>query len=408
MFESGQHPIIVGQGAKYELSPGVLTAPYNTAYGKNFVAASNCNDPPSDPLNPADLGNTTTTACDGMARINDQGGTWFGFNTLLTGTTSKLKVRVEPKGIHDEMNSASFDEFGRMTANMGLEAIPATPGLQNITLYPYANPPTELIDGTKLPKNQIGVDMQPIATGDDGTQIWKITHNGVDTHPLHFHLYDVQLLNRVTWDNIVAPPDPTELGWKDTVRVSPLEDTIVALRPLVPQLPFELPNSVRPLNPALPIGATLGFNSMDPQGIPTNPVVNQLVNFGWEYVWHCHILSHEEMDMMRPQVLALPPVAAEPSLRVARSGNGWGVTFNDNSITETSFQLQRTDDGATWNTVATLDSPLDLPNTTQTGLGVRPTAAQQLGVYSYRVAAVNTVGYGAEFPSMSVQSVSTP
>ena len=47
----------------------------------------------------------------------------------------------------------------------------------------------------------------------------------MDTHPIHFHLYDVQLLNRVTWDNIIIPPDATELGWKDTVRVSPLEDT---------------------------------------------------------------------------------------------------------------------------------------------------------------------------------------
>ena len=26
-------------------------------------------------------------------------------------------------------------------------------------------------------------------------------------------------------------------------------------------------------------------------------VTNQLVNFGWQYIWHCHILSHEEMDM---------------------------------------------------------------------------------------------------------------
>ena len=63
--------------------------------------------------------------------------------------------------------------------------------------------------------------MTPIATADDGTQIWKITHNGVDTHPIHFHLYDVQVLNRVTWDNIIIPPDATELGWKDTVRSQP-------------------------------------------------------------------------------------------------------------------------------------------------------------------------------------------
>ncbi len=34
-----------------------------------------------------------------------------------------------------------------------------------------------------------------------------------------------------------------------------------------------------------------------------------MTNFGWEYVWHCHILSHEEMDMMRPQMVAEPPPA---------------------------------------------------------------------------------------------------
>src|SRR6185503_20421083 len=126
--------------------------------------------------------------------------------------------------------------------------VPATPGLQNVVLSPYVFPTTELIDTTNLPKaatfdanlNQfVDVKVTPIATADDGTQIWKITHNGVDTHPIHFHATDVQVLNRVTWDNIIIPPDPTELGWKETVRVSPLEDTIVALRPIVPTLRSE-------------------------------------------------------------------------------------------------------------------------------------------------------------------------
>ena len=121
------------------------------------------------------------------------------------------------------------------------------------------------------------------------------------SHPIHFHLYDVQILNRVTWDNIVVPPDKEELGWKDTVRMAPLEDTIVALRPIVPELPWEVPNAIRNLNPMDPAGSTDLFNSMDPQGNPTAPITNQLVNHGWGYVWHCHILSHEEMDMMRPQ-----------------------------------------------------------------------------------------------------------
>ena len=34
--------------------------------------------------------------------------------------------------------------------------------------------------------------------------------------------------------------------------------------------------------------------------------MNEIVNFGWEYVWHCHILSHEEMDMMRPVTVFVP------------------------------------------------------------------------------------------------------
>src|SRR5665811_1467986 len=121
------------------------------------------------------------------------------------------------------MNSAAFDEFGRMTANLGLEAVPATPAGQNILLYPYIAPPTEVIDGTNLPKGDINI--QAIRDGADGTQIWKITHNGVDTHPIHFHLFNVQLLNRVTWDNIIIPPEASELGWKDTIRVSPVSYT---------------------------------------------------------------------------------------------------------------------------------------------------------------------------------------
>ena len=160
------------------------------------------------------------------------------------------------------MNSATFDEFGRMTANIGSRRA-GDPGAQNIMLYPYINPPTEIIDGTNLPKQadvKVTAD-HPIGDA-DGTQIWKITHNGVDTHPIHFHLYDVQVINRVTWDNIIIPPDPNELGWKDTVRVSPLEDTIVALRPIIPKLPFEVPNSIRPLNPMMPDAATTGGRSV--------------------------------------------------------------------------------------------------------------------------------------------------
>ena len=248
----------------------------------------------------------------------------------------------------------------------------------------------------------------------DGTQIWRITHNGVDTHPIHFHLYDVQLLNRVTWDNIIIPPEPEELGWKDTVRVSPLEDTIVALRPIVPQVPFEVTNSIRNMNPMDPAGSTKLFNSIDPEGNPTDPITNQLVNFGWEYVWHCHILSHEEMDMMRPQSLVLPPVAPS-NLTATLSGGGTDqtatLTWDDNSITETAFVVQRSDNlGGNWTTVGTMPSPLDQPNAHRPGLTVddpTPFDPATTTLY-YRVVAQNTVGYMADpaYPQMTVASTS--
>ena len=62
------------------------------------------------------------------------------------------------------------------------------------------------------------------------------------------------------------------------------------------------------------------FNNIDPQGNPTAAITNQLVNFGWEYVYHCHILSHEEMDMMRPVSLALPPIKRRTGWRSRSPG----------------------------------------------------------------------------------------
>ncbi len=383
VFESAQHPIIVGQ------------AEYNSAYGTNFSASGDCN------------GGSTSTVCDGHLRINNQGGTLFGFNTLLD-PAGKLEIMIEPKAIHDEMNASAFDEFGRMSANIGVEAVPATPAAQNIILYPFVNPPTEMFDATNLPKNNI-TTMKPISpiSSADGTQIWKITHNGVDTHPLHWHLYDVQVLNRVTWDNIISPPDPTELGWKDTLRVSPLEDTIVALRPIIPDLPWELPNSVRPLHPMMPLGSLMGFNNVDAAGNPTAPIENQLVNYGLEYVWHCHILSHEEMDMMRPVSVALPPKEPIIGTLTAGKGNRVNVSFTDNSLTETSFQLQRSADSINWTNVGTpVLQLLAVPNTAGNALTLTDSGIGNT-VYGYRVAAVNTVGYGGEFMSVSAQSVSS-
>jgi FtsP/CotA-like multicopper oxidase with cupredoxin domain len=379
VFESGQNPVIVGQ------------AGYNRAYGTAFTTAGDCTSP------------STTTKCDGFARINQQGGDLFTFDTL---SGKKLSIPLQPKALHDEMNSSTFDEYGRMTANLGVEAVPANAGAQNVVLYPYVNPATEMIDATNLPSAS-GIKIAPIATANDGTQIWKITHNGVDTHPIHFHLYDVQVINRVTWDNIIIPPDMNELGWKDTVRVSPLEDTLVALRPIVPSLPFQIPNSIRPLNPGMPIGSMMGFSSVGPDGnATTTNIVNDIVNFGWEYVWHCHILSHEEMDMMRPVSFAVPP-AAPTNLLANSNGNAVVLNWTNTAANATGYTIQRATDSAftanqqSWS-VGDVNTYSD-------------SSASSGSSYYYRVFATNTVGTtqdsgftqspgGNSMPTMTVAS----
>ena len=145
------------------------------------------------------------------------------------------------------------------------------------------------------------------------------------------HLFNVQVINRVGWDGAIRPPDPNEVGWKETVRMNPLEDAIVALRPVAPKLPFGVPESNRLLNPAIPLGSTMGFTNIDQFGNPvTPPQTNVVTNFGWEYVWHCHLLGHEEFDMMRPIIFKVVTNAPAASvLTGARGSSGSVLTWTD-------------------------------------------------------------------------------
>ena len=186
----------------------------------------------------------------------------------------------------------------------------------------------------------------------------------------------------------------------------------MALRPSSPSR-RGVPNAIRNLDPMDATGSTRCSTASTPEGSPTAPIKNQMVNFGWEYVWHCHILSHEEMDMMRPQSVAMPPVMPD-GLAATFTGTGAlqvaNLTWNDNSITETASAAQRsTDLGATWTDVGTIVSPLDQPNIHQPRAYTDPsTFDPATTVRYYRILARNSVGYVADpaYPSMTVQSVS--
>jgi hypothetical protein len=197
-------------------------------------------------------------------------------------------------------------------------------------------------------------------------------------------------------------PDANELGWKDTIRVNPLSDTIIAFRPVQPSVPFEVPNSVRLIDPTMPEGATLAggpFGSLDPAGNAVT-VTNHYVNYGWEYVYHCHLLSHEEMDMMRAVILAVAP-RPPTTLKATRLAGSQGIALGwvDASKTETAFVIQRA-----------LDANFTTGLTTFT-VGANVTAytdgsAAQNTQYFYHVAARNVVGDTATpgFPTRTADS----
>jgi len=288
--------------------------------------------------------------------------------------------------MHDEMGGVFDTMFGRMSGMLGLTDPTPSSTTAPFLAYGYASPPVDV---------HVGTAAKLLNALPDGTQIWKITHNGVDTHTIHTHLFTAQLINRISMDGGMLPPDANELGWKDTFRVNPLEHTIIAMRPVVPsaaQVPFDVPNSIRLIDPTVPEGAPL-FSPppagwFDPAGNAIGQILNHKVNFGWEYVWHCHILAHEEMDMMHSLSFAVPPRA--PALLTAGlTGTGKnkaaGLSWTDSSLNETGFRIERATNSQFTGALATFNVGPNVITYTDTIGNTNQT-------YYYRVLAVNTVG----------------
>ncbi len=158
----------------------------------------------------------------------------------------------------------SFDSYGRLLQTLGTDT-PKAGRLPPDFGREYEDAPTEAVNaGT--------------------TEVWEILNLTADTHPMHFHLVNVQVLSRQRfnvstyaggeprWVGAATAPDLNELGWKETVRMNPGEATRVIMR-------FDLASGV-------------------PFTVPPSPRTG-----GNEFVWHCHILEHEEHDMMRPLVV---------------------------------------------------------------------------------------------------------
>jgi hypothetical protein len=272
-----------------------------------------------------------------------------------------------------------FDvEYGRMDIRLGSTPNPLTPSVGSgfvLGLARYIDPPTEIMQNG-----------QPI--------IWRLSHLGVDSHAMHFHLFNLQVVNRVDWTNVLKPPYPDEIGWKETIRTNPMEDLIVAIQPYAQVLPFAVPHSSRVLDPTTPLGSTTNFYPVaPPAGIAAvAQQSNVLTDFGWEYVWHCHLLGHEENDMMRPMVLVVPP-PPPPTGLTATVNSATSVTLNwvTTATTATGYTIQRSTT-STFPAGATTVSFNVLGNATNT---YTDTTAAANTSYYYEVLAYNGSGNSA-------------
>jgi FtsP/CotA-like multicopper oxidase with cupredoxin domain len=161
------------------------------------------------------------------------------------------------------------------------------------------------LEGTNVPLVAGGgfgrayLDSATEVVSKNAIEIWAIANLTGDTHPIHFHLVNVQILARQPikvnqYAGTVVPLGlPTgavayEVGWKETVKMNPGEVTYVIMQFKLPTVPFAIPTS--PRNAA----------SVNQPGLGITLLPGQKAH---EYVWHCHILEHEEHDMMRPLVV---------------------------------------------------------------------------------------------------------
>jgi spore coat protein A len=176
------------------------------------------------------------------------------------------------------------------TTPAGSLALPSLPRLPDPSftreqpLYEIADPATDNpfvlhLEGPDLP--YLDADGAPDVTTriSNGTvEDWLLVNTTGDTHPIHLHLASFEVVDRrpfeddayvqgqpIPYTGAAVPAPAIENGPKDTVKAHPGQVTRIRAK-------FDLPSGAILLPPGV-----------------SNP----------QYVWHCHILEHEENDMMR-------------------------------------------------------------------------------------------------------------
>jgi spore coat protein A len=121
------------------------------------------------------------------------------------------------------------------------------------------------------------------------TEIWQFINLTVDAHPMHMHLVKFQVVDRQALNSVLYSTD--YLAWVKAGRppaTKPVLSTYLVGLPLPPALEE---SGWKDTVKAYPGQITRVISTFDlPLGVSAPA----------EYVYHCHILEHEENEMMRP------------------------------------------------------------------------------------------------------------
>jgi FtsP/CotA-like multicopper oxidase with cupredoxin domain len=184
-----------------------------------------------------------------------------GYGGVANGATTRRVALFE-----------GTDEFGRLQPLLGTVTDGDLSGTNVATAYTWFQPTTE---------TPAYLD----------TEIWEIYNFTADAHPIHLHLVNFQILDREDFEYDVTGTQTTTQH-NGTTGEAPEISNIRNLTPVsVGSEYFEA--APKDMVTSLP---------GDPEGAPTTgQMVRIKAHFNkWgRYVWHCHILSHEDHEMMR-------------------------------------------------------------------------------------------------------------
>lgn len=217
------------------------------------------------------------------------------------GPTVPTPTRLRKVALFEGM-----DEFGRLQPLLGT-AEPATDFAGNPINWP--NTPA-YVNADLVGQMEGAIAWHSPTTENpalDSTEEWEIWNATADAHPIHLHLVHFEILGRqeIIWDSATNDDDRV-LDPEGITAPTPNGDgTYLVTQPVV-QHNGLLGNGFRLVN--LTYGASVPQPAEYVENAPKDMVTalpNQITRIKatfdkpGRYVWHCHILSHEDHEMMR-------------------------------------------------------------------------------------------------------------